>query len=269
MTSGLPLVTVPVLSNTTTFTSFKVWMASPERIRIPCSAPMPLPTIRAVGVARPRAQGQAMTSTATVDTMASVATPRSGFTHGRKVPPMTREAIAFGRTSQAVRVSRAMAMTTGTKMAVTRSAKAWMGTFEPWASSTSLITWARKVSLPTRVARTRSSPSWLTVAPMTSSSGCLLTGIDSPVAIDSSTALSPSTTMPSVGTFSPGRTTMTSPTWTCAMAISTSCPSRRTRAVFAPNSSSLRMAWEARPLAVSSTYRPVRWKAMIMAETPA
>jgi hypothetical protein len=29
------------------------------------------------------------------------------------------------------------------------------------------------------------------------------------------------------------------------------------------------MAWEARPFAVSSTYRAVRWKAIIIAATPA
>ena len=37
---------------------------SPPLIRIPCAAPTPPPTITAVGVARPRAHGQAITSTA-------------------------------------------------------------------------------------------------------------------------------------------------------------------------------------------------------------
>ena len=41
------------------------------------------------------------------------------------------------------------------------------------------------------------------------------TGIGSPVSIDSSTALAPSSTTPSTGTFSPGRTRRRSPTWTC------------------------------------------------------
>mgnify|MGYP002382008576 CR=1 FL=1 len=40
----------------------------------------------------------------------------------------------------------------------------------------------------------------------------LLTGKGSPVSIDSSTALLPSTTTPSTGTFSPGRTLNRSPT---------------------------------------------------------
>ena len=39
-------------------------MATPSRIKIPFSAPSPVPTIKAVGVASPRAQGQAITKTA-------------------------------------------------------------------------------------------------------------------------------------------------------------------------------------------------------------
>ncbi len=220
---------------------------------MPFSAPMPLPTISAVGVARPRAQGQAMTSTATIETMARVITPTLAFTQGRKVPASTSGCITPGKKTQASKVSRAIPMTTGTKTPVTRSANSWMGTFDPWHSSTSFITCERKVSLPTRLASTFNSPSWLTVAPMTSSPGRLLTGMLSPVAIDSSTALSPFNTIPSVGIFSPGRTIITSPTVTLSMGTSISWPSTNTRAVLAPSSSSLRMAWDARPLADSST----------------
>ncbi len=78
-------------------------------------------------------------------------------------------------------------------------------------SSTILTTCARKVSCPTLVASTFRTPCWLTVAPMTSSPFCFVTGTDSPVAMLSSTALSPSTTRPSVGIFSPGRTIIRSP----------------------------------------------------------
>ena len=63
VTLGVPSVRVPVLSRTMTRTSRIVWMAAPLRMRMPFSAPMPLPTIKAVGVASPSAQGQAMTST--------------------------------------------------------------------------------------------------------------------------------------------------------------------------------------------------------------
>jgi len=39
------------------------FQTSASRIRMPCSAAFPNPTIRAVGVASPSAQGQAMTRT--------------------------------------------------------------------------------------------------------------------------------------------------------------------------------------------------------------
>ena len=60
-TSGLPSVIVPVLSNAAT----SIWPAfskvSPFLIRIPNSAALPTPTVTAVGVAKPKAQGHATT----------------------------------------------------------------------------------------------------------------------------------------------------------------------------------------------------------------
>ena len=49
------------------------------------------------------------------------------------------------------------------------------------------------------------------VAPVTGLSGPTSTGTDSPVTSEASTAEEPSTTTPSVAIFSPGRTTITSP----------------------------------------------------------
>ena len=83
VTSGCPLVIVPVLSKTITLTSLRVCMASPRLIRMPFSAPIPLPTMSTVGVANPRAQGQAITSVATIANIASETTPSVGSTHGR------------------------------------------------------------------------------------------------------------------------------------------------------------------------------------------
>ena len=60
------------------------------------------------------------------------------------------------------------------------------------------------------------------VAPMTGSPAALSTGRLSPVSIDSSTVEAPSTTIPSTGTFSPGRTRTRSPTATCSTGTSTS-----------------------------------------------
>ena len=63
-TTGRPSVSVPVLSRTTAVTRCAVSSASPPRMRMPASAPRPVPTMIAVGVARPIAHGQAMTSDA-------------------------------------------------------------------------------------------------------------------------------------------------------------------------------------------------------------
>ena len=57
-----------------------------------------------------------------------------------------------------------------------------------------------------------SAPDWLIVPPITRSPMVLVTGINSPVTIDSSSAERPSVTLPSTGTFSPGRMRRRSPT---------------------------------------------------------
>ena len=54
---------VPVLSRTIAFTLYDCSKASASLIRIWFSAPLPTPTIIAVGVARPNAHGHAITST--------------------------------------------------------------------------------------------------------------------------------------------------------------------------------------------------------------
>ncbi len=195
-----------------------------------------------------------MTSTATAAKIASDTVPRLGSTQGMK--PAAHAATprnVDGKISQARNVAAATASTVGTKTAVTRSANSWIGTFEPCASSTMRMTWARNVSSPTPVARTRSIPSLLIVAPMTWSPSPFSTGIDSPVASDSSTALRPPITTPSVGIFSPGRTMSTSPTSISSIGTSTSPPSRSTRAVFASSESSFWIAAEVRPRAFVST----------------
>ena len=87
----------------------------------------------ATGVARPRAQGQEMTSTDTPAVRARVMSPPVAM-------------------SQTTAVTRAMAMTTGTKTPATWSASLAMGALEEAASSTRAIIWARVVSSPTRLA---------------------------------------------------------------------------------------------------------------------
>ena len=88
----------------------------------------------AVGVARPMAQGQAMTSTL-VNTLS---------TKDTSCPAI----------SQTMAASTAIAITMGTKTPATLSAILEMGAFLPWASSTILIIFESVVSAPTRVMRT-------------------------------------------------------------------------------------------------------------------
>ena len=98
------------------------------------------------------------------------------------------------------------------------------------------------VSRPTFSARIRKLPVVLSVPAITLAPGSLVTGIDSPVTIDSSSDERPSVTMPSTGTFSPGRTRRMSPTATSSSATSSSVPSRTRRAVFGARSISARIA---------------------------
>ena len=67
---GCPSVNVPVLSSTTTSTLRICSRATASFIRIWLLAALPMPTIRAVGVASPKAHGQAMTSTDTAESKA-------------------------------------------------------------------------------------------------------------------------------------------------------------------------------------------------------
>ena len=53
------------MSKTIVFTCFIVWIASPFLIKIPFLAPIPEPTVRDIGTARPSAHGQAITKTET------------------------------------------------------------------------------------------------------------------------------------------------------------------------------------------------------------
>ncbi len=114
--------------------------------------------------------------------------------------------------SQAARVVSDRPMTMGTNTADTRSASRWTSALPFWASSTRRAIWASWVSEPTRVASTTRRPPALTVAPTTVSPGATSTGTDSPVSMAASMAEEPLMIVPSVATFSPGRTTKRSPT---------------------------------------------------------
>ena len=145
----------------------------------------------AVGVARPRAQGQAITST---DTNTVSTNPR--------LSP-ARAQISAER--------RAIPNTQGTNMPAILSASRDTGALVPWASSTRRIMPASVVSLPTRSARKVKDVLPLMLPPVTGSPTALSTGMLSPVSMDSSTWASPVSIFPSTGIRSPGSTRMRSP----------------------------------------------------------
>ena len=144
--------------------------------RTPRFAPSPVPTMIAVGVASPSASGQVMTTTVIANRSASSMRPvaEDHPREERGAPPSSA---------------------TSTSQNAARSASRWPGALEFCASCTSCTICASAVSAPTFVARTRSVPLLLMVAPITSSPGALWTGRLSPVTIDSSTSLSPSSTV--------------------------------------------------------------------------
>ena len=191
-------------------------------ITMPIWAARPLPTMRAVGVARPNAQGQAMMRTATAAVNAFCTSP-SMNNHAANVPAL-------------------IANTTGTKIDATLSATFCTGAFVACASRTNLAIRAKVVSPPTRVALTNNRPFWFTVAEVTLSPTVTSTGTLSPVIMLASTLEEPSSTMPSAAIFSPGRTTKMSPSRTTDAGMDTSSPLRNTVAYFAPIASRERSA---------------------------
>ena len=103
------------------------------------------------------------------------------------------------------------------------------------------------------------------VAALTVSPVALSTGTDSPVRAASSTALSPSRTIPSTGTDAPGFTAKISPAFTSLMETSVSTPSRMTVAVFGASRIRLRSASVVLPLDRDSSSFPTVISAGIMA----
>ncbi|MCY1231008.1 hypothetical protein D9M72_434440 [compost metagenome] len=237
-TSGLPTVSVPVLSNATTLTRCATSSASASLIRMPARAPAPVPAMIAVGVANPSAHGQAITSTAT-----ALSNAASQFPPSRPQPST---------------VSSAMTSTTGTNTALTWSTMRWIGALAACACSTMRMMRASTVSAPTATVRATSSPSKLIAPPVSRSPGFLGTGTLSPVSIDSSAWLLPSITSASTGMRSPGRTTTSSPTRTDASGTLASWPPRRTRAVSGRSAASARMASAVWRLARVSSHLPSR-----------
>ena len=111
---------VPVLSNTTVWILCVVSKAAPLLIKTPFSAPLPVPTMIAVGVAKPSAHGQAITSTEIVIVRAKIHDSWPKKYHNKPE-------------------STAKTMTIGTKTPEILSANLAIGALEPCASSTNLM----------------------------------------------------------------------------------------------------------------------------------
>ena len=141
-----------------------------------------------------------------------------------------------------------------------------MGARERCACATICTICESIVSLPTFSARITKPPERFSVPAITLPPTSLLTGMDSPVTIDSSSDDLPSTISPSTGTFSPGRTRNLSPGCSTVIGTSSSVPSARMRrAVFGARSSSALIAPEVASRARSSSTWPRRTSTVMTA----
>ena len=234
--TGFPSVMVPVLSITTVSILWAISRASPDLINMPFSAPLPVPTIMATGVAKPKAHGQEITRMdITMEKTNSTLAP---------IISQIRPAV------------QAIIITTGTKIPAILSAMRAIGALDALASSTSLIIWLMVVSSPTRKALNFIKPFLLMVAEITLSPTVFSTGILSPEIADSSILVEPSVITPSTGILSPGRTTTISPIARLSTATSSSAPSFITVACFGAKSMSFSRARLVCPLARASKYFP-------------
>mmetsp|Transcript_13577 Transcript_13577/g.47311 ORF Transcript_13577/g.47311 Transcript_13577/m.47311 type:complete len:381 (-) Transcript_13577:1416-2558(-) len=259
-TAMRPSVSVPVLSNTMAVVRCTASSTAPPLMRMPARAPRPVPTMTAVGVARPSAHGQAMTRVAT---LRRIANSHLSVPDGNHSGSMVSVLAAI---SHAINVTSEMLTTAGVNTAETLSTKTCTGAFVVCASETSATICCNALSLPTRVARTRRRPCPLTVPPSTSLPMTFLEGKDSPVIILSSTADSPRSTTPSTATTAPATTFTRSPACTRFASTSRSSPSAMRMAVLGRRSMRARSAEDVLPFATDSRYLPRTTKAMRAAD---
>ena len=190
LTDSCPLVSVPVLSNTTSSICASVSRLCLPLINTPSSASAPVEAASAVGVASESAQGQVMTSSATV---------------------IHKAVCASAYHVQPMKTGMASSSSPNTKLEAYFSASSAARGFWASARSSSLTMCDRRVLLPVRSVRITSGLPVLSVPAVTFSDDLLTTGRLSPVNMASSTSLSPDNTVPSTGMTSPGLTTITSP----------------------------------------------------------
>jgi len=155
-------------------------------IKIPFVAPSPVPTKIAVGVASPKAHGQATIKTAT------------------KFTKTISNWLLVTIKNQIIPVIIASKITICTNTPATLSASLWIGGLEACVFSISVIIFPRNEFSPSAVTLNSSDPYRFIVPPVTLSPIVLSVGRLSPVIIDSSILDIPSTILPSAGILSPG-----------------------------------------------------------------
>ena len=165
----------------------------------------------AVGVARPIAQGQAITR--------------------MDVKILRAKENSAPVRSQTTKAITATAITIGTNIPATLSATFEMGAFLPCASSINLMIFESVVSSPTRVISMKRAPLTSILPPIASLPAAFSTGILSPVSIASLTLPSPFVTIPSRGIFAPDFTRTKSPTLMVSVGTSHCLSSRISIAV--------------------------------------
>ena len=202
-------MTVPVLSSTKSAGRESSSRNSPPLNRSPARAARESATLTARGVAIPSAHGHVTTNNATAWSSARV-----GST-----------------TDHAANVMAASPSAAQTNQPATRSASLTIGARARCAASTLASKRLTRVAAPAASVRTRSVASVFFVPAYTRSPIVTVTGNDSPVNDEASTAEVPEATRPSTGKGSPARTSTMAFSSTARAGISTSPSTVTTRAV--------------------------------------
>ncbi len=235
---------VPVLSNTMVSTKCSNSKLSADFIKMPFSAPFPVPTIIATGVANPNAHGHDITKTA--------------------IPIVNANSKLCPTSNHIIMVIKAIIITLGTNTPLTLSAIFDIGAFELLASSTNFMICESVVLSPTFVAFIFKYPFLLIVPETTLSPIVFSTGMLSPVILDWSTVEFPSSITPSTGILPPGLIVIMSPTIISSKSNSISFPSLKTKAVLGANLINLLIASLVFPFDLVSKYFPTVIKVSIV-----
>ena len=235
VTSGVPCVSVPVLSKIIAVILQAISSGSPHLTKIPYCAHFPVPTMIAVGVASHNAQGQATTITAA-----------KYINDALKLAPKMKYRI--------MKTMIAPMITVGTKMLEILSAMDCIGALDHCASWMSLMICESLVSKPICIVCISKLPVTFIVPAKTCDPTVFSTGMLSPVSIASSTLLYPLIIFPSTGIFSPGLTMMISSIFTSSIGISLLSFPTFILAVLGANCMSFAIDSEVFPLALASKY---------------